>query len=154
MDDSLKRPFAIALRYLGPRPRSEAELRLRLRRRGFDDEVISSVLAELKAQRLVDDVAFAQFWRGNREHFSPRSRRLLEQELRGKGVAPEVIAEVMAGLDDEIESRRAAERQARQLKGLDYHDFYKKLNAFLKRRGFDHDVVEHAINQVGKEVST
>jgi regulatory protein len=152
MNDSLRRPLAVAFRYLSSRPRSEAELRLRLYRRGFDDGVVSQVVAELKEQSLVDDVAFAQFWRENREAFSPRSRRLVEQELKEKGVAAEVIAQIMTGFDDELEAYRAAKRKTRSPWG-DYPCFYKKLSAFLRRRGFDYDVIRRTVDRVWKEVA-
>ncbi len=150
--DSLKRPLDIALRYLGYRPRSEVELRLKLRRRGFDEECIAHVLGELKGRGLVDDAAFARFWRENREAFSPRSRRLLDWELRMKGVAPEVVAEATAGLDDELEAHQAVKGKAHSLRELDYPDFRKKLTAFLRHRGFDYEVASHTVEQMWKEM--
>ncbi len=98
--DIVRRCINAALRYLSYRPRSEVELRTRLRQRGFDGAVIEEVMPRLKEQGLVDDVAFAQFWKENRETFRPRSRRMLAREMRGKGVAPEVVEEALHGVDD------------------------------------------------------
>jgi regulatory protein len=152
--DSLKRPLDIALRYLGSRPRSEAELRFKLRRRGFDDECIACVLSELKGRCLVDDADFARFWCENRGAFSPRSRHFLHWELKMKGVAPEIIAEATAGLDDELEALRAVKGEAHSLRGLDYPSFRKKLTAFLRRRGFDYEVTSRTIERLWKEKGT
>jgi regulatory protein len=150
--DEFQRSLDTALRYLSSRPRSEAELRFRLNRRGFDSETISRVLTKLKEQHLVDDVAFARFWRSNREAFSPRSRRLMAQELRSKGVAAEIISQVTAGLDDELQAYEAAQRKLRQAKELAYPDFCQKLGAFLHRRGFNYEIVRHTIDRAWKEV--
>lgn len=150
--DESQRCSHAALRYLSFRPRSEAELRFRLSRRGFDSETIAHVLTKLKEQHLVDDVAFAQFWRNNRQAFSPRSRRLIEQELRSKGVAAETISEVTAGLDDELQAYEAAQRKLRHAKGLAYPDFCRKLGAFLRRRGFNYEIIRHTIDRAWKEV--
>lgn len=149
--DKLHRSLNSALKYMGPRPRSETEIRSRLSRHGFDNGTIQQVLAKLKDQGLVDDAAFAQFWRANRENFRPRSRRLLKLELRQKGVDSETIAAATADVDDELGAYLAAQRKARSLSGLDYPDFRKRLGAFLKRRGFDYELVNHTIDRVWQE---
>jgi regulatory protein len=149
--DRLQVAFDTALRYLGPRPRSEAETRARLHRGGFDAGIIEETVARLREQGLVDDVAFAQFWRENREKFRPRSRRLMGLELRRKGVDGEAIAEVTAEVDDEMGAYRAAQRQARSLAALDYSAFRKRLVAFLKRGGFDYELVNSTVDRIWQE---
>ena len=64
--DRYQRCLNAAIRFLGYRPRSEAEVRQRLRRHGFDSDSINKALARLKEQGLVDDTAFARFWKENR----------------------------------------------------------------------------------------
>ena len=71
--DLFQRCLNAAFRYLSYRPRSEAELRERLKRRGFEADSMEAVLTRLREQGLVDDLAFAQFWKDNRETFRPRS---------------------------------------------------------------------------------
>ena len=72
--DHFNRCFNAALHYLSYRPRSESEMRERLQRRGFDSDSVEAVLTKLKEQELVNDIAFAQFWKDNRQAFSPRSQ--------------------------------------------------------------------------------
>ena len=64
--DHFHRCLNAAGHYLSYRPRSEAEVRERLKRRGFDGDSVEAVIAKLKEQGLVDDMAFAQFWKDNR----------------------------------------------------------------------------------------
>lgn len=149
--DQLHRSLDSALKFLGPRPRSKAEIRARLHRRGFDAETIQEVLARLKEQKLVDDAAFARFWRQSRENFRPRSRRLIEVELRRKGVDTETILEATEGLDDELGAYRVAQRKAISLAGLDYYNFRKRLGTFLKQRGFAYETINHTIDQIWQE---
>ena len=149
--DLLHRSLNSALKYLSSRPRSEAEIRVRLNRRGFAADTIQQVLTRLREQGLADDIAFARFWRENRENFKPLSRRLLGLELRQKGVATETIAEVTAGVEDELGAYRAAQRKARSLAGLDYSSFRKRLGAFLKQRGFDYELINHTVDRVWQE---
>ena len=74
--DLFQRCLNAAFHFLSYRPRSEAELRQRLQRRGFDGDNVAAVLARLKERGLVDDLAFAQFWKDNRQSFRPRSQWL------------------------------------------------------------------------------
>lgn len=143
--------FGAALNYLGYRPRSEAELRQRLHRRGFNDEVVDKVVIGLKERRLIDDVAFAQYWRDNRLSFRPRSRRLIKLELRQKGVAAETANEVVEGLDDESAAYEVGLKKARVLSGLDYREFHRYLSDHLRRRGFDYEIIRSAVARLWQE---
>ena len=140
-----------AFRYLDYRPRSEAELRGRLKRRGFDDEHVEAALARLREQGLVDDLAFAEFWKGNRESFRPRSRRLTALELRQKGVANDVINRVVADIDDEDSAYRAAQNRAHRLPDADYREFRHRLGEYLKRRGFGYRVIIRTVERLWQE---
>ena len=106
--DQFHRCLNAAARYLSYRPRSEFELRERLLRHGFDSDSVAAVIAKLKEQGLVDDLAFAQFWKDNRESFSPRSQWLTRSELRQKGVADGIIDQVIDAVDDDESAYRAA----------------------------------------------
>lgn len=140
-----------ALRFLSHRPRSEAEIRMRLWRR-FEGETIDRVLLWLKERQMIDDVAFAQFWKENRESFSPRGKRLLKLELRRKGVDPEVIGGVVEGIDEEESAYRAAQKKVHLLAKEDYNTFRRKLGAFLGRRGFGYEVIDHTIKRLWQEI--
>jgi regulatory protein len=143
--------FGAALNYLGYRPRSEAEVRQRLHRRGFNDEVVDKVIIGLKERRLIDDVAFAQYWRDNRLSFRPRSRRLIKLELRQKGVAAETANKVLEGLDDETAAYEAGLKKARVLPGLDYREFHRHMSDYLRRRGFDYENISSAVTRLWQE---
>ena len=150
-EDLFHRSLNNALRYLGPRPRSEAELRTRLRRQGFDSNTIQHAIEKLKEQALIDDAGFARFWCENRENFRPRSRRFVEFELRQKGVDAETAAGITAQLDDERNAYKAAQKKAVALAGLDFQSFCKRLSAFLRQRGFSHEVINRTVNRVWQE---
>src|SRR3972149_6940047 len=109
-DNDLERCFKAATNYLVYRPRSEPELRERLRRRGFSTDSIEAVIAKLKRLKYVDDAAFAEFWKDNRESISPRSQALTRLELRQKGIADDIIDQTVATIDDEDSAYRAAPR--------------------------------------------
>lgn len=128
--------LSVALRYLAARPRSERELRTRLRQRNIGDAVIDRTVQQLKTRGLLDDFTFAQYWVDQRVTFRPRSRRMLEMELRQKGVDASSIEDATLDMDDEAEAYRAAQRRARSLPTDDFDSFFKKLVDHLARRGF------------------
>jgi regulatory protein len=141
-----------ASRYLGYRPRSVFEVKTRLRQRGFDQPTIEAVLRELGRNGSLDDLAFASFWRDNRQSFSPRSGLLLGRELRAKGVAKGVVTEVVSGLDEEDSAYRAAVKRATRLDRTDFTDFRARLTPFLRRRGFSYQVIERAVRRLWDEL--
>lgn len=141
-----------ASRYLAYRPRSVFEVRTRLRQRGFDNPTIEKVIQELGCNGSLDDVAFARFWKENRDSFSPRSGTLLGRELRTKGIAAPIVLEVLEGVDEEGNAYRAAAKRAGRLRGADFEDFRGGLSSFLRRRGFSYDVIEHTVRRLWEEV--
>ena len=149
--DLFQRCLNAAFHFLSYRPRSEAELRQRLQRRGFDGDNVAAVLAKLKAQNLVDDLAFAEFWKDNRESFRPRSQWLTRLELRQKGVAGDIINQVATQVDDEASAYRAALLKARRLSTDDYDDFRRRLGQYLKRRGFGYGLIKTTVERVWQE---
>ena len=150
--DSVQRCLNVATRYLSYRPRSESELRERLCQRGFDSDSVEVVLDRLREQGLVNDVDFAQFWQDNRQSFSPRSRWLTRLELRRKGVAEEIIDQVVSAASDDDSAYRAALGRARRLPVSDYQGFRRRLGGYLKRRGFSYGVINNTVEQLWQQM--
>lgn len=149
--DLLQNCSKAALQYLGYRPRSETEVRQQLRRRGFNGDVVDKVITRLKERKLIDDGAFAEYWRDNRLSFKPRSRRLIRMELRQKGVAEEKAGEAVKDLDDEVMAYEAGLRKARVLSSLDYSEFRRRLSGFLQRRGFNYEIISSVVARLWQE---
>ncbi|MDP2919280.1 MAG: regulatory protein RecX, partial [Dehalococcoidia bacterium] len=147
----LSRCLDAAYRYLSYRPRSEAELRERLGRRGFPAEHISAALDKLKEQGLLDDAAFARFWAENRATFRPRSRAITRRELHQKGVPEEVIREAVSEIDEVESAYRAALSKVRRFSQFEYPEFRQRLGEFLRRRGFNYDIINRTIKKVWEE---
>jgi len=149
--DHFQRCLNAAVRYLGYRPRSESEIRERLKRRNFDADSVDAVINRLKEQGLVDDAAFAQFWKENRESFSPRSGWLTKLELKRKGVTTDTIDQMVGDIDDADSAYRAAQGKVHSLPLSDYQVFRRRLGDYLKRRGFGYEIINHTVDRVWQE---
>jgi regulatory protein len=149
--DRYQKCLNAAYRLLAARPRSEDEIRQRLRRRGFEADYAEKAVAGLREKGLIDDDAFARYWKDNRQTFRPRSRRLTALELRRKGLAVAAIEPVVNEIDDGESAYRAALVKARRLPPADFDVFRRRLGDFLVRRGFDYDIIQQTVNRVWTE---
>jgi regulatory protein len=140
-----------ALRLLSYRPRSEKEMRRRLGRRGISLRLIDETVRRLRERGYLDDEAFARFWTETREATSPRSRRLIAQELRAQGVDTETAAAATVSVADEEAAYRAASRRLHAFRGLDYDTFRRRLGGFLVRRGFSYEVARRTMDRCWQE---
>lgn len=143
-----------ALNYLSYRPRSEQEVRQNLKKHGYDEPVIDEILTRLRQGKLVDDESFAELWVENRSEFRPRGSRMLQAELRQKGIPDRVISSTLEGLDETSLALKAARKKARRYQQLEWQDFQKKLYGFLARRGFHYGVISEVVPQVYEEVTS
>jgi regulatory protein len=149
--DVFQRCLNTAFRFLSYRPRSEVETRARLVKRGFEADEIERVITRLKKLSLLDDAAFAEYWKENRNSFRPRSQKMLKQELRRKGVESEVINEVVEDIDETENAYRAALTRVRTLPVSDYQVFHQRLGGYLQRRGFNYGVINKVVKQTWQE---
>ncbi len=149
--DGLQKALQTAARYLGVRPRSEKELTTRLKRDGYSQEVIAKAMARMRELGLADDATFARFWKESRDSSRPRGRILMKQELRVKGVDKEVVDEAVADLNEPDGAYRAALKKSRSMKNLDEKAFYRRMGAFLQRRGYNYTLSRRTVTRVWNE---
>ena len=148
----------IALRFLGSRPRTRWELERRLRRSAAEEAVVDATLERLSAIGYLDDAEFARWWADQRDRHAPRGRRMLEAELRQRGVPREVIqAQREAGVGErapedeglpENEEERARIALERHLRGRPMpadQRAIQRLGMYLVNRGFDSETARATI---------
>jgi len=153
----------IATRFLGARPRTRWELDRRLRRAGVGESIVDATLTRLAELGYVDDAAFARWWGEQRDRHAPRGSRMIEAELRQRGVergvievfraehaAPERAAEDAALPGSEAE--RARDALERHLHGRALPTdarALQRIGMLLVRRGFDPETVRSTISAAG-----
>lgn len=147
--DQVARATASALTFLAYRPRSEREVWDRLRRGGYAQDAIDQVVQKLHGWHYLDDADFARRWVEGRTAQKPRGARLLQQELRQKGIDAETAREVIAEADlDELAAAEAlARKRLTSYSGEDAAVTRRRVGAYLARRGYGFDVVRAALDR-------
>jgi regulatory protein len=137
--------YEAAVRYLAGRPHTVAEIHRHLRSKKFDVETIDHAIDRLRAQRYVDDEAFARWWLEQRERFKPRGHRALRTELAQKGVGRDVVDLVLGerAPDADVEqARRALSRPLTRWADMPDAEKRRKIHTYLAARGFDYDTID------------
>ena len=107
-----------------------------------DFELLNEIVHRLLSKGYLDDRRFAEFWVENRFVKKGASRKRLRMELAKKGVAKEIIEEVLDVRDDEEELRKMITRKWAK------YDDKQKLMAYLCRQGFSYDLVRNMIDEM------
>ncbi|MDD5344390.1 MAG: regulatory protein RecX [Smithella sp.] len=139
-----------AMKLIGLRRRSVFEIEKRLKEKSYPGDIISYVIEELKKFKYLDDEAFAESFIYDRINLRPCGKRMIERELRNKGVSSEIIGEKIASLLDEKTELELAERliskKMRTLKKSDdKNKARRKLSAYLASKGFSFDTIGQAL---------
>jgi regulatory protein len=127
-----------ALALLGRREYASGELAAALTSKGYDQEVVAAVLAELAAERLVDDTRYAEGLvrqLANRGQGPSRIRQALQQA----GISPDLASAALEGGPDW--RVLAGEVRARKFGATSPRDWPARARQmrFLQYRGFSND---------------
>lgn len=140
----------IALRLLTAAPRSRSELATKLAERDVPDDVAEAVLDRFEEVQLLDDTAYAEMLVRTRHRERGLARRALAQELRRKGIDPQIAEQALEQVDDDDElaaARDLAQRRVRASRGLDRDKRRRRLAGMLARKGYSPGVALRAVDE-------
>lgn len=143
--------YVKALQFLKNRPRSEKEVRDNLVKKKTPREQIDIIVGVLKQQKFLNDHEFAKWWIEQRTQFRPKGWRVIELELKQKGISDEIIKSFGEEKREESEldkAKKIVERHSAKYKGLTRQELYVKLGGYLGRRGFGYDIIKACIDDV------
>ena len=143
-----------ALRLLTVRERSAVEIRSRLRGKGFDPEVIVSVLDRLQETELQDDGRFATQFAQAATGRGMAGRRI-QAELRARGVSRDLAAEATVEDPDEelARARELAGRRASRMGDLVPEAVLRRITGLLARKGYDPETCRIVASDVARSSS-
>ncbi len=138
--------------FLSYRPRSEKEVRDYLVKKKAEQTDIQKIIIKLKEQKFLNDKEFTQWWIEQRSRVRPKALRVIKLELKQKGIANDLIEEVLnESVDLKTELEKAMElgkKKLERFKNLERQKVYEKLGRFLASKGFDWDTIKKVIDQL------
>ena len=133
-----------ALRYLARSDRTEAQVKGYLARIGASAVRTRTIIRRFYKRGYLNDAGYARRWARDRLARKPMGRDRLEAELLAKGLAPVIVAETLDELYGDEQEQALAEALARQI---------SVTPSFLRRRGFQEDIIEAVFGNTGREES-
>ena len=150
-EDEVKKAITAALNLIAFRPRASGELQRKLREKGYRPEAAEAAINRMRDLGYLNDATFADRWIENRQEHRPRSRRMLTQELRQKGIDADTIDEALEDVEiDEFGDALAlATKKAEGIRALDLPTRQRRISGFLSRRGYGFDVIRQVLEEIG-----
>ena len=142
------------MRFASLRPRSEKEYMFWLKKHKVPKSLHEELFNRLKHLDFLNDKKFAVWWIEQRENFRPKSKRILFQELRIKGIDKEIIDEVLneAHIDEVSAAKRILEKKIYMWKNLSGFEKRVKMGNYLAGKGYSWDTVRKVVGEVDQEI--
>ncbi|HKC14713.1 MAG TPA: regulatory protein RecX [Patescibacteria group bacterium] len=144
--------YSKTLKFLSYRSRSEKEVRDKLIKIKTPEYLINEIIKKLKDYKFLDDLEFAKMFARERSLLKHKPARVIKFELKQKGIAQEVIEEVLTDSKEEEKDLEKAkeiiQKKLSRYKDLDNFKTREKLGRFLASRGFDYDTIKIAIDEI------
>ena len=145
MSEDLKQAQALAYRYLSHRDRSVRETADHLKKKGFEEAVVQETLRYFQEANYLDDRRFAEHWARTRAENKQFGKYRLRQELIGKGLAQDLIAETLDTLFETVKeidlARAVVEKKLPSMQDLPADKRKNRLIGLLQRKGFSLDII-------------
>lgn len=143
----LQKSFDKTLRFVMTRPRSLKEVKDYFKRKEIDNSLHQNILEKLIKLELLDDQKFAKWWVEQRQSFSPKAKRILNYELRMKGIKQNIINEILD--DSEIDELKIAKdlitKKIYKWQKYDEKLRKQKITQYLAGKGFDWNIINDVL---------
>jgi regulatory protein len=147
----------IAYRFISYKPRTLKEVSDKLKAKGFQSDLVSKVVEELKNYGFINDLEYARNFVLNKSRSKTLGELALRRELLSKGISSEIIDEVLSereNLIDEFEiALDLAQGKLKQIKSLKKRkkgrdEYKRRIYEFLLRRGFKFETINRVMREV------
>lgn len=153
----MEKALSLAYRYLSFRPRTIVEVQKYLQKKAerylFTLDEIQAALELLKDQGYLNDLEFIQSFVNSRNSLKPKSKRMLEMELKKLGITQADIDTFFSRSppDENNLAQKALQKKMKSLSlVMDERKRFIKAISFLQRRGFSYDTAKEAYNKLSK----
>lgn len=143
------------LRLLSRRIYSKYEILKKLNSKGYPEKNIADLIFWLESNHYINDELFAEMWTQFRLQNKPIGRYRLNQELRLKGIKPDLIQKVIDKAYKEIDELALARNLIKEkivssgIKNIGINP--KKIYNFLLRRGFSIEISKNIYDDLNNK---
>lgn len=146
-----------ALRYLGRRDHASFEIEQKLKKKGFNEEIIESVLAELSDKDFLNDLNFSIKFISEKSELNRWGRKKIESELYKKGVQLKTIQQTLNSFYDNLSQDQICldlviKRKRHFLREEDPYKRLMKIFNYLAGRGFTSSDIKKAMPRIAVEL--
>lgn len=143
------------LKLLGYRARSEKEIRDKMFSKGYSKKSIEEAINYLKEFKYINDEEYTKQYIKDRMNGKKLGHKRIKYELYQKGINKIIIEDKINKLiNDDEEYERALEIAHKKMntsyRSDDKQSAYRKIGAFLQRKGFSIDTILKVLNTVFK----
>lgn len=131
--------------------KSTSDIRRSLMRWNIERSEWTAIIAELTAEKFIDDRRYAAAYVRDKLNFSRWGAAKIRQGLYAKQIAPDIIAEAMAQVDPSQMTEKleyALKNKAKTVKSTSDYDLKMKLIRFGCSRGYSYDEVSDAVEKI------
>jgi regulatory protein len=149
--DEIQKSFTAALNYLAFRMRSEAEVRLFLKKKETEEPIINEVIHKLYQYNYLNELEFAKAYVRTHVNGGNKGPITLQLELKEKGISEKLIGQALLEypFDVQVEhAKRLIEKSIKKEKNISERALKQKLEQMLSRKGFSHDCLLLALEDV------
>lgn len=148
--------LAKSLRFLSFRPRSEKEIRDYLKKQKAPEIEIEKIIMLLRGKKIIDDLVFAKWWIEQRLLLKPQAKRILQLELKQKGITEEIITKTVIDIglteaSDKEQLQALITKRIGRFQNATQEEIYRKLGGYLMRRGYNFSLVKRYIDEALKK---
>lgn len=133
---------------LGNTAKTRKQLADKMREKNCPDDIAEFTLNRLEEMHLLNDNDYAESFVRSRQ-YARKGKRKIAQDLRMRGIDPDIIETVLEDTDEEDETERARELIAKKLPGTRHLERQKRVNRLvsnLVRNGYGMGVAFSVVN--------
>lgn len=145
----------LALNYISYQLRSEKEVRSYLREREIPSLDREKIIAHLKDLTVLDDKIYGESYVRTQMRLSDKGPGVIKQQLRQKGLSPEVIENALWLYDEKTQfevATHTAQKVLKKIHNKSFKETKQKLQLALRQKGFNGDIVSAVLDSLSLEV--
>lgn len=144
-----ERAFVYAMDYISKYTATQKQLQNKLYEKGYHSVVVNYVIEKAKKYGYINDFDYAKCYVEYNKKMKGAVR--LKAELRNKGIAQEIISQVLEETSFDKEGALNLAKKHSRNKDLNDKNYIAKLNRYLAYRGFEWSEISECVQKLRNE---